>query len=112
MQQEAPATQDSLLTLSAAAKLTPGRPHSSTIFRWHRNGVKGVKLEARRYGGKIFTTRLWLDDFAKRVAEAAQQSADPESHSVKPVHPRHKRTQAQRDKAAQNAVADLKARGL
>lgn len=63
------------LTLTDAAKLAPGRPSTSCLWRWCRKGVKSksgvtVRLQHARFGGRVFTTSEWLDDFGKAVAEA------------------------------------------
>jgi hypothetical protein len=37
---------ETLLSLTEAAALLPGRPHVSTLHRWRLRGVRGVKLLA------------------------------------------------------------------
>jgi len=63
-----------LLTFSEAARILPavnGRHvHASAVWRWARKGVGGVKLDGRKLGGRFLTTKVALDDFAKRLAEA------------------------------------------
>ena len=61
------------LTLVQAAKLAPGRPHASTVWRWCREGINGVRLEYVRFGRRIFTSAEALERFASALA-----SADPE----------------------------------
>ena len=58
------------LTFSAAARSLPGRPHPSTIWRWHRVGVRGIRLEAVRLGGRYITSQEALDRFAARLSES------------------------------------------
>lgn len=70
-----------LITLTEAAKITPGRPSTNCLWRWCRRGVlsrggKRVRLEHRRIGGKIFTAPDWLEDFGRRLAEADTQHFD------------------------------------
>ncbi len=55
---------ESLLSLPAAAKSLPGRPHIASLYRWFQRGVHGVKLETILVGGKRFTSREALQRFA------------------------------------------------
>lgn len=70
------------LTLGQAAAHCPngsgGRLSPSTIWRWCRQGVKArgggtVCLEHRRIGGRVFTTKPWLDAFFAAVTAADRQ---------------------------------------
>ncbi len=56
--------------LTAAAKLLPGRPHISTLWRWHRHGVAGVRLETVVIGGKRYTSRQALQRFIEATTAA------------------------------------------
>lgn len=61
-----------LLTLDEAARLRPagrsGRPaHVSTIYRWVARGIRGVRLEAIRIGGRLYTSMEALQQFAERL---------------------------------------------
>ena len=62
------------ISLSNAAKRSPGRPSSNAVWRWCRRGIKTrsgarIHLEHIRVGGKIFTTAEALDRFFSAVAE-------------------------------------------
>lgn len=57
------------LTLTEAAKRSPGRPHASTLWRWCREGLHGVRLEYVRFGRRIFTSTEALDRFAQALAD-------------------------------------------
>ena len=61
------------LTCSAAAKLAPGRPSSTAVWRWMTKGIirhgTRVKLEHLRMGGKLLTTESWVVEFGKALAE-------------------------------------------
>ena len=46
---------EQLLTLTAAAKLLPGRPNVATLWRWRTAGIRGVKLETFLFGGRRMT---------------------------------------------------------
>lgn len=56
---------------TGVSKIVPGRPHASTIWRWHRRGVKGVRLETVLIGGRRYTSREALARFSERVTAAA-----------------------------------------
>lgn len=51
------------IPLNEAAKRIPGRPHESTIWRWAQKGVRGVKLETKRFGNRNFVTQAAIDRF-------------------------------------------------
>ena len=70
-----------MLTLSQAAKLVPGRPHASTIWRWCRRGVlsrngERIRLQHIRMGGKIFTKEIWVEEFGHQLAESDAEYFD------------------------------------
>ena len=53
---------ESILSLRDAAKMlgtkADSRPiHLSTLIRWRTRGLRGVRLEAIRIGGRWFTSR-------------------------------------------------------
>ncbi|TWU08386.1 DUF1580 domain-containing protein [Stieleria varia] len=52
------------IPLSDVPSMIPGRrPHVSTIWRWHRNGVRGVRLEAVRVGRSVITSKQAVTRF-------------------------------------------------
>ena len=61
-----------LLSLTAAAKETPGRPTVRTVWRWASSGVSGVKLQTLKVGGRTYTSRQALQRF---LAELNEQPA-------------------------------------
>jgi hypothetical protein len=70
-----------VITLVEAARLVPpgrgGRPtHLSTLLRWINPGVRGVRLEAARLGGRWVTSHEALQRFAERLT-AARASPPP-----------------------------------
>ncbi|MFG0329598.1 MAG: DUF1580 domain-containing protein [Phycisphaerales bacterium] len=72
---------ESLITLAEAAKLRPGRPHVSSIWRQARVGVRArngdrVRLEHKRIAGKIWTSREALSRFDRALAEADAEHFD------------------------------------
>ncbi len=64
---------EELLSLGDAAKSLPAiegrRPHISTLWRWCKKGVRGVRLEYVRLGHRVCTSREALSRFAQRLAE-------------------------------------------
>jgi len=63
------------LSLTEAAKIVPGRPHTSSLWRACRKGVLGrngerIYLEHVRFGGRIYTTKDALETYARRLTEA------------------------------------------
>ncbi len=96
--------QSKHITLTEAAKITPGRPSTNCLWRWCRRGVlsrsgERVRLEHVRIGGKIFTTAQWVEQFGKALAEADASFFDLEEQSTEAPTPRPRtgpRTQRRR----------------
>ena len=65
---------DNLMSLDEATRYVPainGRRHAtSTLYRWCRRGIKGVRLEYVRIGRNIATTTEALDRFFEALAQA------------------------------------------
>lgn len=110
------------ITLTDVAKITPGRPSANCIWRWCRRGVlarngERVRLEHVRIGGKIFTTRAWLDEFGRRLATAdaayfaAADAAAPASDHEESTTRRSKSKERRQAEIAA-AEAELDARGV
>ncbi|MBL7147094.1 MAG: DUF1580 domain-containing protein [Phycisphaerae bacterium] len=77
---------EALLALSAAAKRCPGRPNTSTLWRWARKGIKArsgprIRLEHVRVGGKIYVTLDSLNRFFKKVASADMEYFEKQSEA-------------------------------
>jgi hypothetical protein len=88
------------LSLAAAARRLPNRPHPATLWRWHQKGVRGKKLETVMIGGKRFTTIEAIQDFCDRLTAAAAGEAPP------------MRTARQRRAANRRAQAELSKDGF
>lgn len=77
-----------LLSLSDAAKTLPcidgKRVHVSTLWRWCKRGLKGVRLEYVRVGFRICTSSDALSRFINELAAADQQLA-PSHSSAEPA---------------------------
>ncbi len=60
---------ESLIGIKEAAKLIPGHPDLSTIYRWFQTGVRGgIKLETALVGGRRFTSREAVQRFVDRLS--------------------------------------------
>lgn len=71
---------DELVTFSQAAKMLPrrrsGRPCSpSTLWRWHKKGLGGVRLAAWPVGSTWCTTTSALQDFLKARLQRLEANA-------------------------------------
>lgn len=55
--------KETLLTVKQARAVLPNRPSINTIYRWFWKGVRGIKLDSIRVGGRIFTTKEACDRF-------------------------------------------------
>lgn len=98
---------DTLMTLSQAARTLPHRPAASTLWRWCRKGIRGIRLEYLRLGGRIFVEEEALRRFGLALAQAYDDDAT--QFQAPPVAPRGpgRRSEAEREKAAAAAVASL-----
>lgn len=69
-------TTEGLITLSEAAQILPKingkRPSTVTLHRWATAGLRGVKLESSKIGGRRVTSPEALDAFIERVNGAAR----------------------------------------
>ena len=63
---------ENLITLAEAARLVPRRPSRTSLWRWHKYGVRGVRLETVLIGGIRYTS---LQAFARWI-EATSKAAD------------------------------------
>jgi hypothetical protein len=69
---------EKLISLARAASLVPParrgkKTHISTLVRWITQGVKGVKLEALRLGGRWFTSAAAMQRFAERLTPKSDE---------------------------------------
>lgn len=107
-------SQEELLSLSEACAALPRidgkRPHISTIWRWCRKGVHGIRLEYVRLGHRICTSREALNRFANALARAdttVSGSSDSESPTFSSPTP-----QKHRARAIAEAEASLEEAGI
>jgi hypothetical protein len=93
-------TNEQLLTFPQAAKLLPGRVNISTLHRWRLRGVNGILLRTVVVGGRRYTDRASLNEFAAGVTAARDR--------LQPVI----RTPASQERAIRQAFKDLEAAGI
>ncbi|MDY0169429.1 MAG: DUF1580 domain-containing protein [Thermoguttaceae bacterium] len=96
-------------TLTEAANLIPRRRqgkrcHRATIFRWTRDGLKGVKLESIPIGGTRCTSVEAIKRFFARLAELdsgdSAAAVPAATKSPKPTAARKKSVEAARRRLA------------
>ena len=105
------------LSLSQAARLVPGRPHASSLWRWCRKGIGArngdrIHLEHRRFGNRLFTSAAALERFSQRLAEADLEHFDNPDPSVRPRSPVRKPTPPTQDHARRVDLAEQRLRDL
>ena len=89
-----------LLTLTEAAHSLPNRPNPSTMWRWWKKGVRGVKLETIPIGWQRYTSKEALD----RFFQATNQTGCGEPIKI--------RTPTQRQRAVTAARRELELAGI
>jgi hypothetical protein len=99
--------QETLVSLGEAARALPpvnGRkPHISSLWRWARCGVRGVRLEYVRLGSKIATSKEALSRFVNALAAADEpivSTQNTSSPQMKRPSPRVREQQIQQAEAA------------
>ena len=65
------------LSLSEVAAIAPGRPHTATVWRWCRRGIRArsgvrVRLEHLRVGGRVFVEKKALDRFFASLTDSPE----------------------------------------
>lgn len=85
-----------LISLTEAAKVLPGRPHISSIFRWISTGAKGIKLETIVCAGRRFTSLEAIERFIAATTAAAAGEPPPS------------RTPRQRERAIEEAERKIR----
>jgi hypothetical protein len=83
---------EELIPLTDARKEVPGEPAKSTLWRWQKEGVGGVRLETLCYGGRRFTSLGALRRFAERTTAAAD--GETTAPSTDPSEPGSERLDA------------------
>ena len=98
------------IDLTEAAKRCPGRPHTASVWRWCRRGLKSrsgdrIRLNHVRAGSRIFIKPDALDDFFRRVAEADAPHFDQESKPIAVAKPRSSKRKEKSVTAAKKTLA-------
>jgi hypothetical protein len=88
---------ETLVALCQAGKLLPGRPHVSTLYRWHLRGIRGIRLETILIGGRRYTSQEALERFFAATTAAANGAPTPP------------RTPKQRQRAIEQAEREIAA---
>jgi hypothetical protein len=80
---------EDLVTLTEATKVFPRRNgkrvHFTTVLRWCKRGIRGVKLESCRVGGTLYTSHQSISRFVDALSGAVQ---------VKPSESEQKRAES------------------
>lgn len=102
---------DRVLSLTDATKALPPiggkRLHPSTVWRWCRQGIRGVHLEYARLGHRIVTSEDAIARFAERLAEADVPPGGPKLDDTPKT-----RTDKQRQRDVTKAEAELAKAGI
>jgi len=103
--------REQVLSLAEAAQTLPApdgkHVATSTVWRWCKRGIRGVRLEYARIGRRMVTSREALTRFANRLAE---RDAEEEEAAGGAAIPR--RTTRQRQRDFERAEAELDVAGL
>ncbi len=104
---------ETILGLTAATKVLPRvngrRPAISTLWRWCRKGLHGVRLEYVRVGRNIATSREALNRFFIALAAADEQPVQP---TFAPPRPECATTSTARRLALESADRILEEAGI
>ena len=101
--------EETILSLGEATRAVPAiegkHPNASTIFRWTRDGVRGVRLDSIRLGRRLCTSREALQRFVVALNDAPAPQNRPRTATGT-------RTAAQRERDVTAAKKRLADRGL
>src|SRR5690349_21788817 len=74
-------SDESPLSLAAAARAVPAvdgkRPSPSSIWRWAKQGIRGVRLRHQFIGRRLVTSRAALNEFFSALSAASQTAEAP-----------------------------------
>ena len=107
------------ITITQAANIAPGRPSTACVWRWCRKGVlarngQRVRLQHIRAGSKIFTTRAWLEEFGRNLADSDTRYFELAEAACAPRAPRRRslsRIERERQVQIDQASRELTAAG-
>ncbi len=108
--------KSNMVTIGEFAKLVPGDPAPSTIWRWCRKGIKTrngqqVRLPHQRVGKRLFVDASKASEFFKEIADQDVAYFQLKDGETRPEIAPH-RTNAERTEAATRAAARLEREGL
>ncbi len=89
-------------------RLSGRRLHCSTLWRWATRGIRGIRLEYIKMGGRLVTSVEAVARFSAKLAELDRQQPEDKP----PVQVRQKakrRTPTQRDRDVARARKELEA---
>ena len=100
---------EDLFGLSDAARVVPKfegrRVHTSTLWRWCKRGLRGVRLEYLRIGDRICTSRPALGRFYERLTAQDMDQGESTNAARGPTTGPRSVEQRKRDQArAHNAL--------
>ena len=106
---------DEYISLTQVAKLAPGRLSTNCVWRWCRRGVKSrtgdrVHLQHVRLGGMIYSTREWLNDFGRQLAEADAryfERCDAAESGASSGRRRRERSPSKEEEARRKEIEDV-----
>lgn len=92
-------------------KINGHQPHPTTIWRWARRGISGVRLEHGFLGRRMITSHAALARFAEQVAAAKEFPAPVPARHHGPSHA-GSRPAKQREREIKAASEACKAAGI
>ncbi len=105
---------ETLGSLSEITRLLPPyqgrRLHTSTLWRWSSRGLRGIRLETIRLGGRILCSVEAVTRFSAKLAELDQHGVDNPPPQV--LQKARRRTPTQRDHDVARARKELEAAGI
>ena len=86
-----------------------GPVHHSTIWRWCRKGISGIKLQHRRVGRRICTSLEYTDQFFDKLARRDEERLAIQEEYLR-IHPSP--SSKRRDREITDAEHTLKSEGF
>lgn len=90
---------ENVVSISAAARLVPGRPSVRTVWRWTTHGCRGATLETLLIGGRRFTSTEAIARFLHAINAPGAKRISPS-------------TTAKRQREIEQAERELSEAGL
>ena len=91
-------------------RLSGRRIHVSTLWRWATKGIKGVRLDYIKMGGRLVTSVEAVARFAAKLTENDQKQAENDQPALQKA--RKKRTPTQHDRDVASARLELERAGI